>query len=374
MLIAEHARDFAFTFKPVEASMESGRPRILVVDDNEDNRYTLQMMLEADGHERIGSACGGNEAISLIEKEKFGLVLLDMMMPDKNGDEVLKIIKGNSRTRDIPVIIISADTEAGNISNCIALGADDYLPKPFNPAILRARIVSALRKQSLRTLEDEYTTKIEREKRHSEDLLRNILPAEIAARLRNGENNIADYFEGAAVIFADVVGFTKITVGMKAYEIVACLNLLFSEFDTLADDLGVEKIKTIGDSYMAVAGVPAPHRDHARAAAKFALEMVAAAERLQSSLPVPFSIRVGAHSGPVMAGVIGTRKFAYDVWGDTVNVASRLEQASQPNRVLVSAAMAGALRDKFSLDGPHQVETKEKRMLEGFFISGRAGT
>jgi adenylate cyclase len=199
--------------------------------------------------------------------------------------------------------------------------------------------------------------------------LRNILPAEIATRLRNGENNIADYFDDATVIFADVVGFGKITARMKAYEIVACLNQLFSEFDKLAEDAGIEKIKTIGDNYMAVSGVPTPRSNHARMAAKFALDMVAATGRLRARLPAPFPIRVGLHSGPVMAGVIGTRKFAYDVWGDTVNIAARLEAASQPNRVLASATTVKALGSDYAFDGPHKVDTKEGRVLEAFFVS-----
>src|SRR6516162_7144345 len=110
-----------------------------IVDDNEDNRYTLQMMLETDGHERIASAAGGNEAIALIEKEKFSLVLLDLMMPDLNGDEVLKTIKSDPDQRDMPVVMISADTNADKVSQCIELGADDYLPKPFNPTIRQHR-------------------------------------------------------------------------------------------------------------------------------------------------------------------------------------------------------------------------------------------
>jgi DNA-binding response OmpR family regulator len=220
--------------------MATDPPGILIVDDNEDNRYTLQLMLESDGHERITCAAGGNEAIALIEKEKFSLVLLDLMMPDLNGDEVLKAIKSDPDQRDIPVVMISADTDADKVSQCIELGADNYLPKPFNPTILRARIGAALRRHSLRALESEYLGKLENEKRHCENLLRNILPAEIATRLRNGESNIADHFDDATVIFADVVGFGKITARMKAYEIVACLNQLFSEFDRLAEDAGIE--------------------------------------------------------------------------------------------------------------------------------------
>jgi CheY-like chemotaxis protein len=199
-------------------------PGILIVDDNEDNRYTLQLLLESDGHERIASAASGNEAIALLEKQKFSLVLLDLMMPDLNGDEVLKLIKSDPDKRDIPVVMLSADTHAEKVAQCVELGADDYLPKPFNPTILRARIAAALRRHSLRALENEYLGKIENEKRHSENLLRNILPTEIVTRLRNGESNIADHFEDATVIFADVVGFGKITARMKAFEIVACLK------------------------------------------------------------------------------------------------------------------------------------------------------
>jgi class 3 adenylate cyclase/CheY-like chemotaxis protein len=352
--------------------MDSSASGILIVDDNDDNRYTLQLLLESDGHERITSASGGNEAIALLDKTRFDLVLLDMMMPDLNGDEVLKIIKGKPDTRDIPVVMISADSDTEKVSKCIELGAEDYLPKPFNPTILRARIAAALRQSSLRALQSEYVSKMEQAKKDTEGLLKNMLPPEIAVRLRNGESNIADHFEEATVIFADVVGFSRITAQMKAFEIVGCLNRLFSEFDQLADDVGVEKIKTIGDNYMAVAGIPTPRSGHGRIAAKLALDMIAAAGRLQSRLPVPFPIRIGLHSGPVMAGVIGTRKLVYDVWGDTVNVAARLEAASQPNRVLVSAATAKILGAEFVLDGPHNIETKEARALETFFVGRRA--
>jgi DNA-binding response OmpR family regulator len=317
----------------LEAWMETDAPAILIVDDNEDNRYTLQLLLEADGHSRLATASGGHEALALLAREKFSLVLLDLMMPDLNGDEVLKIIKGDPDTRDVSVVILSADTDTDRVSKCIEIGADDYLPKPFNPTILRARISSELRKRSLRSMENEYLERIEQEKKHSEALLRNILPPEIAIRLRNGETNIADHLEDASIIFTDVVGFTKITARMRAFEIVSCLNRLFSEFDRLADDVGAEKIKTIGDSYMAAVGLPVPR--------------------------------------PVMAGVIGTRKFAYDVWGDTVNIASRIEAASQPNRVLISATTAKHLGNDFTLDGPHNIETKEHRIVDTFFISRR---
>ena len=176
--------------------MPTNGPRILVVDDNEDNRYTLLMMLELDGYEHTGSAASGTEALALIEKESFGVVLLDMMMPDLNGDVVLRQIKTDPKTRDVSVIMISADTDAANVARCIELGADDYLPKPFNPSILRARITSSLQKHALRRLEAEYTATIEAEKRRSEGLLLNVLPREIAFRLLGGREQPCRFLRG----------------------------------------------------------------------------------------------------------------------------------------------------------------------------------
>ncbi len=157
--------------------MDTNRPGILIVDDNDDNRYTLSLLLETEGLERIATANGGQEALALLKSEKFNLVLLDMMMPGMNGDEVLKAIKDNPDTRDIPVVMISADTDTDKIGRCIELGADDYLPKPFNPTILRARVSATLRRSSLRALENEYLARIEQEKRRSESLLQNVSAA-----------------------------------------------------------------------------------------------------------------------------------------------------------------------------------------------------
>jgi class 3 adenylate cyclase len=181
---------------------------------------------------------------------------------------------------------------------------------------------------------EEQRAAIDVERMESERLLLNVLPASVSQRLQRGENPIADDFSQVTVLFADLVEFTPMASKLSAVEVVTILNGLFSEFDELVSERGLEKIKTIGDAYMAVAGLPEPQSDHAIRVVDLALAMRTCT--MESGHFPGLSIRIGVHSGPVAGGVIGTRKFAYDVWGNTVNVASRLEKAGVPGRVHVS--------------------------------------
>ena len=351
--------------------MQGDLAGILIVDDNDDDRYTLQLLLENDGYTRITIATGGHEALALLARENFSLILLDMMMPGMAGDEVLKIIKDNPQTRDTPVVVLSADSDSEKISKCISIGADDYLPKPFNSTILRARVASALRNHSLRALESDYLGKLEQEKRHSEDLLRNMMTPEIVARLRNGESNIADHFDDATIIITDVVGFSRITERMRVFEIVGCMNRLFSEFDRLAEEVRIERSAR---SATAIWRSPACRR------------RVPTMPRLPPSWrwtwwrPPSGCSRACPHRSASAWAFTPARSWPASsarasssmTWGDTVNVASRLESASRPNRVLISAATAKKLNGAFELDGPHTIETKEQRMLEAFFVAPAA--
>jgi class 3 adenylate cyclase len=190
---------------------------------------------------------------------------------------------------------------------------------------------------------------LDAERARTRELLLNILPAEVVARLDAGEATIADHHDAVSIVFSDLVGFTAVARTLASDELVAALNLLFSAFDALAQQIGIEKIKTIGDSYMAVAGLGEDASDHAIRAAEFGLGMIETLERLQPDLPAPFAIRVGIHTGPIVAGVIGTHKFAYDLWGDTVNVASRMESTGIAGAVHVSPATAVLLEGTFCL-------------------------
>jgi adenylate cyclase len=207
----------------------------------------------------------------------------------------------------------------------------------------------------------------------SEELLLNILPPSIATRLKLRGGTIADGFPGVTVLFADLVGFTALSSRMPPERIVDMLNELFCKFDDLAGQLGLEKIKTIGDCYMVAGGLPEPRADHAEAVAEMSLLMLAIVDDMAARTGERLTIRIGIHSGPVVAGVIGKRKFIYDLWGDTVNVASRMESHGLPGEIQLSAASRALLDGKYRFRPRGVVEIKGKGEMETWLLTGRVG-
>ena len=346
--------------------------RILIVDDNEANRDLLARRLVHEGHEVL-SVESGRRALEVLAGETFDLILLDLLMPDMNGIEVLESLKGDERLYGIPVIMISGLSETEAVIRCIEAGAEDYLPKPFDIVLLRARINACLERKRWREREREYLAQLRAERDRSEALLRNILPDPIVQRLNAGETTIADQFTEVSILFADLVGFTEAASRMTPARLVDRLNRIFTGFDQLAMRLGVEKIKTIGDAYMAVGGLPEPRPDHAEAIAHLAigmLEVVAGENHLHGA--APFEMRVGIHTGPVVAGVIGRHKFIYDVWGDTVNIASRMETTGSPGRIHISDATQRNLEGRFRFEPRGIVELKGRGSANAFFLLGPA--
>jgi class 3 adenylate cyclase len=261
---------------------------------------------------------------------------------------------------------------------CIELGAEDYLPKPFNPVLLRARVTTSVDKKQLRDQEALRMRQLKRqhealseEKAKTEQLLLNILPGSIAQRLKSGEERIADACPSVSVLFADMVGFTKMSRTMSASELVRLLGDLFSRFDLITEKHGLEKIKTIGDCYMLAGGVPVAREDHAVATTLAALEMCQALQELHETTGGGLNMRIGIHSGPLVAGVIGIRKFTYDLWGDTVNVASRMESTGQPGKIHISSATAELLKGHFELSPRGMIEVKSLGQVETFFVERR---
>jgi len=467
---------------------------IMTIDDSATNRMILEAMIVELGHQAV-EASNGKDGLDKIRKKMPDILLLDIMMPIMNGYQVLEALKADPATRDLPVLVISAIDEMDSVLKCIQNGAEDYLPKPLNMMLLKARIGAILHRITAKEQEEqlrkesearvrlivetaldavivtdgkgqiliwnpqaarafgrkaenvlgqhladlvfppafraaysagmndfqqgkpwtllgntiettalrvdgvefpcelsisravwnesatfnvfirditerkkaEEALRVEREK--SERLLLNVLPGSIASRLKQGENMIADNFPCATVLFSDLVGFTKISAKISASELVGLLGEIFSGFDRLTHKYGLEKIKTIGDAYMVAGGLPVAREDHAEAVANMGLEMLKVLEAVTAKAPEPFKARIGVHSGPVVAGVIGTHKFIYDLWGDTVNTASRMESHGIVGRVQISAATYDLVKTKFQCEGRGVIDVKGKGPMETYLLS-----
>ncbi|MDP6134282.1 MAG: adenylate/guanylate cyclase domain-containing protein, partial [Candidatus Marinimicrobia bacterium] len=327
-------RNFQFN---TEAKIPDKIGTILIVDDESANLDIIDKILQQSNHKTF-TAESGEEALKILKKEsaKIDLILLDLIMPEVNGMDLLKTLKDDNNTYHIPVIMLSALDEIDTIVECISMGADDFLIKPVNRILLHARLNNALEKKYFHDKEIKYQKQIKIEQEKSDKLLLNILPESIAKRLKNGESLIADDFEDSTVLFADLAGFTKLSSTISATDVVMQLNSIFSLFDGMLIKYSLEKIKTIGDCYMLAGGLPKPDKNHADSVARMALEMLDIIKEINTKTNQSLKVRIGINSGPVAAGVIGKEKFIYDLWGDTVNVASRMETFGSNSKIHVS--------------------------------------
>lgn len=354
---------------PASAPQVSGG-RILVVDDDPDHRDLLSRRLDQQGF-AVELVEDGRQAVELLSRQRVDLILLDLIMPGLDGEQVLAQLKADPVLRHVPVIMLSALDEMDSVVRCILMGAEDYLAKPCNAVLLRARIDACLEKSRLRQQEQAYLEALELERQKSESLLLNVLPKAIAERLKRGETTIVDSLPEVTVLFADLVDFTLLAAQRPSVEVVKLLDDIFSAFDQLAQVQGLEKIKTIGDAYMVVGGLPTPRSDHVEAVAEVALDMVeCVAARFAGFVP-PIQIRIGINTGPVIAGVIGRHKFNYDLWGDTVNTASRMESHSLPGRIQVTDATRARLADRYRFEPRGEIEVKGKGCVNTWFLIGR---
>ncbi len=361
--------DTVFIAKAID-SENSLHGRLLVVDDDANSRELLARRLTRHGHTVI-TASSGEEALDRLEKETVDLLLLDVMMPGLNGDKVLERVKKNPVMKDLPVIMISASDKLDAVIRCISLGAEDYLPKPCDPVLLQVRIQTVLDKKRLRDKEQVMLHELKTAQEKTDALLLNILPAPIADRLKNHESPIVDTPSEVTVLFADVAGFSSMFQELSALEIVSMLDRVFSDFDQLAQEQDLEKIKTIGDAYMAVGGIPHHREDHAEAVADFALNLVTHFNEIMEKEDRPLQLRIGIDTGPVIAGVIGQNKFSYDLWGDTVNTASRMESLGEPGRIQVSERTYERLKDDYECEERGDIKVKGKGKMNTWWLLAR---
>ncbi len=211
---------------------------------------------------------------------------------------------------------------------------------------------------------------LELEQARSEKLLLNILPAAIAQRLKANDMRIADHYASVTVMFADLINFTQISEKMSPTQLIDLLSQVFLSFDQLAEKFQVEKIKTIGDAYMVISGAPVIYADHAHRIAEMALEMKSALNEVSMKIGINLGMRIGINSGPVVAGVIGSSKFSYDLWGDTVNMASRMEDTCTPDAIQVTQATQQILQHSYTFAARTGVQVKGKGAVDTYILLG----
>lgn len=349
--------------------------RVLLVDDQKIIGEAVRRMLQGESDIEFHFCDKPTEAIATANRVKPTVILQDLVMPEIDGSTLVRFYRANPETRETPIIVLSTKEEPKVKAEAFANGANDYLVKLPDRLELVARIryhsrgyIHLLERNEAFAALEESLKQLQVEQEKSERLLLNVLPRPIADRLKRGESTIADTFPEVTVLFGDICGFTEFSARASPTELVELLNGVFSSFDQLTEKHEVEKIKTIGDAYLAVSGLPTPRLDHAEAMAAVAVEMLRQIQRFQLERKVDLEMRIGIHTGPVVAGVIGKNKFIYDLWGDTVNTASRMESHGIPGRIHVSQAFYQRLEGRLPFESRGEIMVKGKGMMQTYFL------
>lgn len=339
---------------------ETEKSRILIVDDIEENLKVLSETLVEEGFYPL-QAKNGERAIQIAKKARPDLILLDIKMPDMDGFETIAVLKSDPETMDIPVIFISALNQIEDKVKGFKAGAVDYVSKPFQKEEVIARVGTHLKLRAAQRA-------VETEREKSERLLLNILPSAVARELKDTGRSTPQSFPAVTILFSDLVDFTVKSLTLDPATLLGELNDLFSGFDRIMAAHGCERIKTIGDAYFAACGIPQSDDDHAFKMVGAARDMIAFMKERNGSAPHRWEMRVGIHSGPAIAGIVGTNKYIYDVFGDTVNTASRMESNSDPMRINLSEETVRLLGGRIPVESRGNVDVKGKGSLPMYFV------
>jgi len=351
--------------------------KVLVVDDQELNVRVLQRTLRDAGYVSVSSTMDPSAVRDLCLENRYDLILLDLQMPGMDGFQVMERLKEIETEDHPPVLVITADP--GHKLRALKAGAKDFVSKPFDLGEVVVRIHNMLEVRLLHVETKRLGDRIAAQQKVSERLALNVLPHSIAERLpgwpevtaESFTEVIADSFPDATVLFADIVEFTKLSAGLSPRGLVEMLNEVFTDFDSVADHRGLEKIRTVGDAYMAVAGLPVPAPDHAVRAAHTALDMLEDVGRFNARSGYTLQVRIGIDSGAAVAGVVGKRRVVYDVWGETVNNASRMESHGVAGRIQVTDAARQRLTETFTLERRGAIDVKGEGEVKTWFLNGR---
>ena len=334
--------------------------KLLAVDDEEFNRKLLIRHLKKEGFLNVDTAENGQQALEMVRGGDYDLIMMDIEMPEMDGITTLESMKSDMRLRDVPVIMISGVEAMDSIVKCIELGAEDYLNKPFNPVMLRARVNASLEKKRLRDMEASHLFQLKSEKKKSDMLLNVILPATAANELKATGAVAPRGYDKVAILFCDIVNFTSYCDQHTPEEVVNGLQALFTRFEEICQTHQMEKIKTIGDEFMAAAGLTVQNFTPLLSAVKCGLDMAAATKEMDTS----WQVRIGVHSGPVVAGIVGKEKYQFDVWGDTVNTAARMTVPGEPGTVVMTYDSWLQVQDECEGRSLGQCDVKGKGKIE----------
>jgi adenylate cyclase len=356
------------------------KANLLIVDDQAANVLLLERLLRSAGYSSITTTQNPHEVCELHRINHYDLILLDLKMPELDGFQVMADLKAIETDSYLPVLVITAQPDEK--LRALKAGAKDFISKPFDLAEVLVRVQNLLEVRLLHSETKKLYQQVLAEQKVSERLLHNVLPQAIAERLKGQPDVmaddftevIADNFPDVTVLFADIVGFTKFSEGVSAAVLVNVLNDIFTRFDSIADHRGLEKIKTIGDSYMAAAGIPEPVENHAERAANMALDMLEVMDRINEKNHYQLKIRIGISTGAAVAGVIGKRKFFYDLWGEVVNTASRMESHGVAGRIQLSDSTHEQLGESFLVEKRGAIEVKGKGEMNTWFLNSRHGS
>ena len=368
------------------------KARILIVDDQAANILLLEHTLTGAGYTAVASTSDPRAVCELHRKNRYDLILLDLQMPAMDGFEVLEGLKVIEKDGYVPVLVVTAQPD--HKLRALRAGAKDFVTKPFDLAevltrvrnLLEVRLYAQALAQTVHELEasrelvriknDEVKKLFAEclaERKVSERLALQVPPGSIAQRLQARPDLAVDRFESATVLIADVIGFAKSTPAVSGARLAEQLEEIFARFDGLAAERGLKKVKTLGNSYLAVSGVPVAAADHAAQAAHLALDLVEALDDYNRHTGSTLQVRVGLSSGPVAAGLIGRSQFLYDLWGEAVNTASRMESHGAAGRVQISESTQRILGAPFQLAIRGMVEVEGQGELKTWFLLGRNG-
>ncbi|NJN02271.1 MAG: response regulator [Leptolyngbyaceae cyanobacterium RM1_1_2] len=386
---------------------DGAKGSILVIDDAPEVIRLLSEFLVGSGY-KVYSVAQSNQALLAALTHKPDLILLDAHMPDPDGYAICQLLKQRSELRQIPVIFMSVSEEKWDKVRAFSVGGADYVTKPFwfeevlarvNSHMTNYKLQQRLRTQTQRALSasgqsplladlqrtlrrqteilkrqnqrlqqeiherQQAEQALLQEKQKSEQLLLNILPKAIVDQLKQFEGSLAERFDEATIMFADIVNFTPLAAKVVPLELVNLLNQIFSTFDRLVDQYGLEKIKTIGDAYMVAGGLPIARAGHTEAVMEMAIAMQEAIGTFTREHEEPLQLRIGINTGAVVAGVIGIRKFSYDLWGDAVNIASRMEAQGIPGKIQITEHTYQKLKHKYVFEPGGEIQIKGRGLM-----------